>query len=150
MMGALLAFWLSGSFVDSILYFFWKHAAYADPTWAVKNQDIIWLVLHNGLLPFVLVLILKPKFNTVLAFLSAAMFGSVIWDLAYCLITRGAWISADSMRKWISLNGTDYIGLNSIYSCLVFYALRLITGITFFVWLLKRINHVKDQSCFII
>src|SRR3989344_5561327 len=68
----LVLFWLIGGFVDSSL---WGHSSYNTPKWVIEHLDIIWLALSQFLLPLGIVMVLKPKLNTFIAFMSAAFFG---------------------------------------------------------------------------
>jgi hypothetical protein len=131
---ALILFWLTGSFVDSAL---WFHTSYRTPAWVVTNLDIFWLVLSQGLWPLLLALILKPKFNTLVAFGSAACFGGVAWDLSYSLLTRGAWVS-DSLEHWFTLGSSGLvigIGPEFVWA---FHILRLVLGLVLLLWLYRR------------
>lgn len=134
LIAALSLFWLSGSFVDSAL---WFHASYRTPAWVVGNLDIFWLVFSQFLWPLLIVLILKPKFNTLLAFASAACFGSVIWDLNYSWLTRGRLIS-DSLLHWFTLGTTGWTISIPASGAWIFHLSRLIIGAFLLLWLYKR------------
>jgi len=132
----LVLFWLMGSFVDSAL---WFHVSYNTPQWVVNHLDIIWLALLSFLLPLSIVMILKPKFNTLIAFMSAAFFGSVVWDLTYSLLTRGTLIS-NSMEHWFSLYDFGLVFGVSQEFAWAFHLARLVIGILLFFWLKKRLK----------
>ena len=136
----LVAFWMTASIVDVAL---WTQRRW--PEWMAQNFQIIWLALHSFLLPLLLVLVLKPRLNTFLAFLSAAFFGSVAWDLIYSWITRGRFIS-DSMVKWFAVGYGDLVfGVNENYAVL-FYAARLAAGVLLLYALFVRIKRHRN-SC---
>ena len=130
----LILFWLAGAFVDSAL---WFHESYRTPAWVVSNLDIFWLALSQALLPLLIVIVLKPKFNTLIAFLTAVCFGSVIWDLVYSLLTRGTLIS-DSLKRWFSLDNFGLVIGIPMEFVWAFHFARIIIGISLFVWLKKR------------
>ncbi|MFA6995013.1 MAG: hypothetical protein WC249_01225 [Patescibacteria group bacterium] len=130
----LILFWFTGSFIDSAL---WFHTSYQTPVWVVSHLDIIWLALSQFIWPLLIVLILKPKFNTLLAFMSAACFGSLAWDLTYSLLTRGTLIS-DSMKRWFSLDDFGLvIGIPQEFAW-TFHLSRLVIGGLLFFWLYRR------------
>ena len=130
----LILFWAMGAFVDSAL---WFHESYRTPAWVVSNLDIIWLGLSQALLPLLIVVALKPKFNTLLAFLTAACFGGVIWDLVYSFLTRGTLIS-DSLERWFSLDNFGLVVSIPVEFAWAFHFARLIIGMLLFIWLKKR------------
>ena len=132
----LVLFWFMGGFVDSAL---WGHSSYNTPKWVVGHLDIIWLALSQFLLPLGIVMILKPKLNTFIAFMSAAFFGSMVWDLTYSLLTRGTLIS-NSMEHWFSINDIGLvIGVSAEFAW-AFYLVRFVIGVSLFVWLKKRLD----------
>lgn len=134
---ALLIFWYMGSFVDSAL---WSHKTYGTPMWVVHHMDIIWLTISQTVIPLFIILLLKPKFNSLLAFGSAICFGGVIWDVNYSWLTRGLLISKDSMLRWYVLSDFDFVvGINEEYA-LLFHGSRIVLGLIVLFWLWFRIN----------
>lgn len=130
---ALVLFWFNNSYVDTAMW----HQTYNTPIWVSSHLDIIWLALGQVLLPFLIVIILKPKWNTVLAYLSAIFIGGVLWDLNYSWLTRGTLIS-DSPKRWFALDDFGLvIGIPQSYA-LLFHVVRIIVGIVFLLWLISR------------
>ncbi|MBU0714861.1 MAG: hypothetical protein KJ964_05850 [Verrucomicrobia bacterium] len=130
----LVAFWMTASLVDVALWTQWRW-----PEWMAQNFQIIWLALHSFLLPLLLVMVLRPRLNAFLAFLSAAFLGSVAWDLIYSWLTRGRLIS-DSMVKWFAVGyGNLVFGVNEA-GALWFYIARVVIGLMLLYALYVRIN----------
>jgi len=137
---ALTLFWFTGSYVDSAL---WHHDTYRTPLWVSSHLDIIWLALSQAFFPLLIVFILKPRFNTIIAFISAACFGGVAWDLNYSFLTRGALVSSDSLLRWFCLDDFNFvIGIRG-EDALLFHGARLLLGILFLIWLSLRIKKQK-------
>ena len=136
LMIALVLFWLMGGFIDSAL---WFHTSYNTPVWVVNHLDIIWLALSQFLLPLSIVMILKPKWNTFIAFLSAAFLGSIVWDLAFSLLTTGM-IIGDTMNRWFALDDIGFVIRIPQEYILYFYIARFIISISLFIWLKKRLE----------
>ena len=133
----LILFWLTGAFVDSAL---WFHSSYHTPSWVVSHLDIFWLALSQFIWPLLIVMVLKPKFNSFIAFMSAACFGSVAWDVTYSLLTRGLLVS-DSMQRWFSVSDFGFVISIPIEFAWAFYAVRLVMGVLLLVWLKKRLEN---------
>ena len=132
----LVLFWLNNSFVDSAL---WFHATYRTPIWVSGHLDIIWLALGNVVLPFLVVISLRPKINTVLAFIAAILFGGVLWDLNYSLLTRGSLVS-DSLNRWFALDDFGFVVGIPQNSAWLFHGTRIVLGIIFLVILIFKTN----------
>jgi len=134
-MVVLLFFWICGSIVDTTI---WGHSSYHTPAWFIRNLQFFWLVGSQFLMPFLLVLVLKPSWNTVLAFFSAGCLGSLFWDLIYFKLTRSQ--ALYDMNRWFDLGDTGLV-INITGSwVLIFHILRLIVGILLFYWLYRRIK----------
>jgi len=73
--------------------------------------------------------------------MSAACFGSVVWDLAYSILTRGTLVS-DSMQRWFSLDDFGFVIGIPVEFAWVFYLARLAVGIALLVWLKKRSEEI--------
>jgi len=136
LMFVLVFFWLMGGFVDSAL---WSHATYNTPKWVIDQIDIIWLSLSQFLLPLAMVMILKPKLNSFIAFMSAACFGSMAWDLAYSLLTTGLFIG-NTMNRWYALDEIGLVIRIPQEYIPYFYLARFIVGVSFFIWLKRRLD----------
>ena len=135
MMGVLVLFWFCGSIVDTAL---WKHETYMTPAWFIRNLQFFWLVGSQFLAPLLLVITLKPKLNTVIAFFSVGCFSSLLWDLLYFKLTRGQ--ALYDMYRWFDLGDTGLV-INIVGPwVLIFHILRLITSILLFYWLYHRIR----------
>ena len=133
LMAVLVFFWLNGAIVDSAL---WAHESYDTPAWAVRNLSIFWLLFSQGLAPLAIVAILKPKWNTIIAFFAAGCWGSLGWDLLFRFLTEGVWIA--DMKRWFDLGDFGLvIGFTGIWVWL-FHIARFLAGLGLFIWLYKR------------
>ncbi|MDD5291500.1 MAG: hypothetical protein PHZ04_05380 [Patescibacteria group bacterium] len=132
----LLAFWASGAVVDTAL---WGHETYRTPDWLIKNLHLFWLVLNQFLLPLLVLLAIKPKFNTLILYLSAAFSGSVLWDLIYSVLTRGKLIS-DSLERWFTLDFLNLVIGVGEAQAIYFHILRILISISLFYWLYRRLK----------
>ncbi|MDD5031797.1 MAG: hypothetical protein PHR36_02000 [Patescibacteria group bacterium] len=132
----LLLFWASGAVVDTAL---WGHETYRTPDWLIKNLPLFWLVLNQFLLPLLILLIVKPKLNTLILYLSAAFSGSVLWDLIYSVLTRGRLIS-DSLERWFTLDFLNLIIGVGQSQVIYFHISRLLISVALFYWLYRRLK----------
>ncbi|MFA4941809.1 MAG: hypothetical protein WC582_04445 [Patescibacteria group bacterium] len=132
----LLIFWMTGAIVDSAL---WGHSTYRTPVWIMENMHIFWLALNQFLLPLAVLLILAPKLNTLILFLSAAFSGSVLWDLLYSSLTRGKLIS-DSMERWFALDNIDLVIKINESQVIYFHIVRILISIGLFYFLYQRLK----------
>jgi len=130
----LIIFWLTGSLVDTAL---WGHGHYNSPSWIIDNLEIFWLVLNQFLLPFMIVLVLRPSWSFFWFFIGTALYGSVVWDIAYSFLTRGSLIS-DSLTRWFSL-GDFVISIAPKY-VLTFHLLRIIAGTIILLFVCRKIK----------
>ncbi len=129
----LIFFWLNGSIIDSAL---WSHDTYRTPDWIVRNLSIFWLVFSQALAPLLIVTVLKPKWNTVIAFFAAGCWGSSLWDLLYGLLTRGTMIF--DIPHWFDLGDLGFvIGFTGI-EVWIFHILRWLAGAGLLIWLYQR------------
>lgn len=135
----LIFFWLNGSIVDSAL---WSHESYNTPAWIVRNLSIFWLVFSQALAPLLIVAVLKPKWNTIIAFFAAGCWGSLAWDLLYGLLTRGNAIF--DMTNWFNLGDLGFTIRFYGTQVWIFHIARFLAGIGLFVWLYRRTK--KESS----
>jgi len=133
LMAVLLFFWLNGSVVDSAL---WFHATYQTPDWVVRNLSVFWLLFNQALAPLLIVIVLKPKWNTVIAFLAAGCWGSLAWDLLYGLLTRGTMIF--DIPHWFDLGDLGFVIGFVGAEVWIFHVLRFLAGLVLLVWLYRR------------
>ncbi len=133
LMAVLIFFWLNGSIIDSAL---WFHDTYNTPVWVVHNLSIFWLVFSQTLAPMLIVIILKPKWNTVIAFFTAGCWGSLGWDLLYGLLTRGMMIF--DMKRWFDLGDFNFVVNFSGAEVWIFHILRFLVGAGLLIWLYQR------------
>ncbi len=134
----LIFFWLNGSIVDSAL---WFHATYQTPDWVVRNLSIFWLLFSQALAPLLIVLILKPKWNTVIAFFAAGCLGSSLWDFLYGLLTRGTLIF--DIKHWFDLGDLGLVIGFTGAEVWIFHILRCLAGLALLIWLYSR---TKNES----
>ena len=132
----LLLFWASGAVVDTAL---WGHETYRTPDWLIKNLHFFWLVLNQFLLPLLVLLVIKPKLNTLIVYLSAAFSGSVLWDLIYSVLTRGELIS-NSLERWFRLDFLNLVIGVGETQVIYFHIFRLLVSATLFYWLYRRLR----------
>lgn len=132
----LLGFWATGAIVDSAL---WGHSSYRTPAWVIVNMHLFWLVLNQFLLPLAVLLVLTPKLNTLILFLSAAFSGSVLWDLIYSSLTRGELIS-NSMERWFVLDNFGLVIKISEPQVIYFHIFRILISAGLFYFLYCRLK----------
>jgi predicted neutral ceramidase superfamily lipid hydrolase len=132
----LLGFWVTGAIVDTAL---WGHSSYRTPTWVIENMHLFWLALNQFLLPLAVLLVLAPKLNTLILFLSVAFSGSVLWDLIYSVLTRGELIS-NSMERWFVLDNLGIIIKISEPQVIYFHIIRILISAGLFYFLYKRLK----------
>ncbi|MFA4833531.1 MAG: hypothetical protein WC619_01630 [Patescibacteria group bacterium] len=132
----LLLFWASGAVVDTAL---WGHETYRTPDWLVKNLHLFWLVLNQFLLPLLVLLVIKPKLNTLILYLSASFSGSVLWDLIYSALTRGELIS-NSLERWFTLDFLNLVIGIGESQAIYFHIFRLLASAALFYWLYRRLK----------
>jgi hypothetical protein len=132
----LLGFWATGAIVDTAL---WGHNSYRTPNWAIENMHLFWLVLNQFLLPLAVIFVLSPKINTLILYLSAALSGSVLWDLIYSVLTRGELIS-NSMERWFALDNIDLVIKISEPQVVYFHITRIILSAGLFYFLYLRLK----------
>jgi hypothetical protein len=129
----LIFFWLNGSIVDSTL---WFHNSYNTPDWVVRNLSIFYLLFNQILAPFLIVYILKPKWNTIIAFATALCWGGLIWDFLYSILTRGVIIS--DMARWFDLGDFGFVISFVNSEVLIFHIVRFLIGLILLIWLYQR------------
>jgi len=133
LIAVLIFFWLNGSIIDAAL---WTHESYNMPDWFVRNLSIFWLVFSQALAPLLIVIILKPKWNSVIAFFAAGCWGGLLWDLVFRFLTDGVWVA--DMRRWFDLGDLGFvIGFVGI-QVWIFHIARLLAGAVLLVWLYRR------------
>jgi len=131
----LVAFWMTGSIVDVAL---WTPRG-RWPVWMFRYFHTFWLTLHSVLLPLLVVIILKPRLNTFLAFLAAAFLGSTAWDLIYSWLTRGRLIG-DSMVRWFVPDCDKALNIGVTEAgALWFYIARVVIGLLLLYALFVRL-----------
>ena len=133
MIALLIVFWLCGAIVDTSM---WGHQTYMTPRWFIRNMHFFWLFLNQGLLPLLIVWLLKPKANTLLAFFTAGAWGSAGWDMLYGYLTRGSVIF--DMGRWFALDDIGLIIGFTGNSVVVFLIARLLAGAGLLFWLYRR------------
>lgn len=132
----LIFFWLNGSIVDSAL---WFHNSYNTPDWIVRNLSIFYLLFSQTLAPFLIVYILKPKWNTIIAFGSALCWGGLIWDFLYSILTKGVIIS--DMTRWFDLGDLGFVVSFTGSEVLIFHIVRFLIGLGLLIWLYRRTKY---------
>lgn len=136
----LIFFWLNGSIVDSAL---WFHNSYNTPDWVIRNLSIFWLLFSQALAPFLIIYILKPKWNTIIAFATAGCWGSLIWDLFYSTLTRGVIIS--DMARWFDLGDLGFVVSFVGSEVLIFHIVRFLVGLGLLIWLYQKTKKKNDS-----
>ncbi len=133
LIAVLIFFWLNGSIVDSAL---WSHDTYRTPAFIVRNLSIFWLVFSQALAPFLIVTVLKPKWNTIIALIAAGCWGSSLWDLLYGLLTRGTMIF--DIKHWFHLGDLGFVIGFTGAEVWIFHILRWLVGAGLLIWLYRR------------